>query len=663
MFRTALHLGALALAALSASSALAEPIEWTVVNRYRLFDAATTSRPAVTTLLETLAANRAQGRPLAESYASILQTLHGSQAADLRASNWSATSRTYDADYLYPEKYQIEARLIEAVPGACIWRVDGVAVATEPCTETVALELAAGALGDGWGARGDVEVLRENATPVRQTIVLRDLLIVAMGDSFISGEGNPDVPADLSRLEPSRARRTVNWPGDLDPAIHDVDIAEWWDEPCHRTLLSWPVTTTLVWAAEDAHRAVTLVHTGCSGAKVQDGLRGRQPDLPGCPEGGLPLRNCAADRKETRSQLDQTAALIGDRGRPIDRVLLSIGGNDIGFVGVIAFAMVPPNGYVLPDSIVGPIGREAGVVCPDREVHNLLLTACGNRPTAADRLADVLPAAYSALKNDLVAMGVTPDKVVQTSYPDILHDEGGGFCQHAWTSDFLDEWSGDPGLAARQRAYAASHPAAVVPAGFEATQATIEPLFRGVKRWAWQFDADPGFSCKAELPTPSRDLYRDGSDVCGAFRTWTGLNRAVAENGARSPGWAIVSGHLEETNGHGWCRGDERYPLDLVVAGRRPLDLRFWDRPYDRWVFDRDGNDRTPGLDAAALAGPGAYDPYDFDQPRWFRTSVDSFRTQFGGPRRLIQGTFHPTFRTHIAYAQAVLNESPPLPR
>lgn len=656
MMRLTGSIGLLASMLLAATVATAEPIQWKVLNRFRLFDQATTSHTGVDTLLARLEASHAAGRPLVDNYGAMLGVLSGATAADLRASNWSGTRRTYDPAYVYPGSYRIEAKLAAPIDGVCRWHVDGVEQVAADCRADVVLAIPAGALEDGWGGRAEIQVLHEDSTPLNQRIVLRDLLVVAMGDSFISGEGNPDVPADLTRLAPTRERRLVSWPLSLDPDTDDLKVAEWWDEPCHRSLLSWPVTTTLAWAAEDSRRAITLVHVGCSGAEIRDGLLGGQSGLPGCPDNPNPRRHCPLENRDGPSQITQVRRLLGYGGRPIDRVLLSIGGNDIGFVGVIAFSLLPPEGYRLPDGVVRPLGAAAGVVCPDQEVAPHLRAACGSRPTAQSRLADTLPSGYSALAAALESLGVTPDKVIQTQYPDILHRTAeGDFCQHAWPASMT--WN-DPDILGRQQAFARAHPELVVPAGFEVTQTTIPWYARGNQRWAWQFELEPGYRCGS---TTDAGRFREGSDVCGAFRTWIRLNEAVLSN-QEIHGWTVIEDHVRATSGHGWCRANARFPLDMPVAGKEGRTRKPW-VPYDRWIFDRAFSDRTVDLDLAALAGPGAYDPYDIDQPRWFRTSVDSFRTQYGGPGRIIQGSVHPTFRAHIAYAQAVVDQSPPLPR
>jgi hypothetical protein len=415
----------------------------------------------------------------------------------------------------------------------------------------------------------------------------------------------------------------------------------------------------LAHAAQDRHRAVTLVHLGCSGATVPEGLIGPQVGLPGCPEGLDDLRTCPPGRGEGRSQFSQLRRLLGSTPqRRIDKVLLSIGGNDIGFVGVIAFGLLPPNGYVAPDALAGGLASgEGGVVCPDHNVIGNLERLCHGR-TAWDRFAD-LPPAYARVSEELTRLGVSGAQVYQTQYPDILHAEDKDrFCHHTWRqSNILAEF-GNPSSAAAQP-YLDDHRDniwRVVPAGFEVTQTTVPWLFRGWKKWSFQYEVAPGFKCDPETVVTRGERY-DQSDVCASYRVWVRLNRAVAENGAPGRGWTIVDSHVEATTGHGWCLSDDRYPLDLPIAFP---DADTGD--FTTWGFGRAAADRTPILDMAQRRGPAEYDPYDPGQQRWFRTSNDSFRTQYGGPARLIQGTVHPTFRAHVAYAQAVLAKAFPVP-
>ena len=65
-------------------------------------------------------------------------------------------------------------------------------VVTQPCSEAAHFDIPYPA-----GSTVSVEIGgREVAT---EKVVVKDLLVVGMGDSFASGEGNPDVPVRFSR--------------------------------------------------------------------------------------------------------------------------------------------------------------------------------------------------------------------------------------------------------------------------------------------------------------------------------------------------------------------------------------------------------------------------------------------------------------------------------
>jgi lysophospholipase L1-like esterase len=133
-----------------------------------------------------------------------------------------------------------------------------------------------------------------------QTVVVQDLLIVAIGDSIASGEGNP-------------IRRSA-----IDPL--------WQDPRCHRSALAGTAQ-----AAEHIERAngrssVTFVHLACSGATVKKGLTGGYKGAK---------RRLLQRPRLLPAQLDELRAIAANR--EVDAVLLSVGGNDIGFSDIVKF--------------------------------------------------------------------------------------------------------------------------------------------------------------------------------------------------------------------------------------------------------------------------------------------------------------------------------------
>jgi len=134
-------------------------------------------------------------------------------------------------------------------------------------------------------------------------VVVEDLLIVAVGDSYASGEGNPERPLAAGADEALWA----DSPGDT--------AAEAAHAAAHRSTVSWPALAALALERADPGTSVTFISLAASGARVGLGLLEAQ-----WGDGGP-------------GQLAQVAALIG--GRPIDALLMSIGGNDIGFPRIV----------------------------------------------------------------------------------------------------------------------------------------------------------------------------------------------------------------------------------------------------------------------------------------------------------------------------------------
>ena len=142
------------------------------------------------------------------------------------------------------------------------------------------------------------------STSSTQTIDLRDYLIVSLGDSYASGEGNPEVPGTY----------TIAFP------------------PCRQAgkvqLMTPCVQAALSLEREDPHSTVTFVSLACSGATIEEGLLGRQVNRP-------------SDRP---SQVDALTGLLcppaatcagPDEQRRVDALVISIGGNDIGFSDIV----------------------------------------------------------------------------------------------------------------------------------------------------------------------------------------------------------------------------------------------------------------------------------------------------------------------------------------
>lgn len=121
---------------------------------------------------------------------------------------------------------------------------------------------------------------------------VKDYLIVVMGDSFASGEGNPDVKGNYN-------------------LVTDDDNATWLEPKAHRSFKGALSLIAAKIEADDPHSCVTFVNVATSGAKTSHGLLFQQhPDW------------------QIKGQIEEVKDYI--RGRKIHMILLSIGLNDFG---------------------------------------------------------------------------------------------------------------------------------------------------------------------------------------------------------------------------------------------------------------------------------------------------------------------------------------------
>ena len=199
-----------------------------------------------------------------------------------------------------------------------------------------------------------LEILFSDETTVRNTKIfrLKDSLIVSIGDSYASGEGNPDVPGRPAGFDPS-----FSW-GDLFPPLALWELTtEFWDWATDRLMENYPTFAKLVedldddidmdpepvWLEPKAHRSMYSSHTMAakmiqesignyvtylsfarSGAEISDLLG------PKLNENGQPH----PDNWINMGQIEEISNAVGNR--EIDALIISISGNDVGFSGSVS---------------------------------------------------------------------------------------------------------------------------------------------------------------------------------------------------------------------------------------------------------------------------------------------------------------------------------------
>lgn len=317
---------------------------------------------------------------------------------------------------------------------------------------------------------------------VDPNVVVEDVLVVAMGDSFASGESNPDRPVVFSagremvydpvntrddvatrsmrapvygvaaapdatnpkalpkRLMEDEAKGLIFRPTSAEfQAAFDRSRAQWLSADCHRSQYGYPFRVGLQLALENRHRAVSFVSLACSGSDTVEGLFG-----PREPREQTTGPNA---QKTVVPQLDQLTELIcrpgaprsrdvtytlpsysfgstaissqtftkfwcppESRKRPIDLVLLSIGGNDVGFGALVAYGITESAADLAP--IAGLVGRTLRF-----------------EPPVARAYLDVLDRRMKAVKDAFVdGFGIDPSTVLHNAYEPVEFDETGRVC-------------------------------------------------------------------------------------------------------------------------------------------------------------------------------------------------------------------------------------------
>lgn len=156
---------------------------------------------------------------------------------------------------------------------------------------------------------------------VREDILVNNLLIVSIGDSYASGEGNPEIDAKWQMSDigvPEYLVEQATW-ADAGLAVQSNRVGYQHAE-AHRSSYSAPAQAAMKLEAEDPHTSVSFISLAATGATI-DNLIFKTHD--GAQE----------YHAELLPQLQELKTIIGDR--EIDVLTVSIGGNDIGFSGIV----------------------------------------------------------------------------------------------------------------------------------------------------------------------------------------------------------------------------------------------------------------------------------------------------------------------------------------
>ena len=305
--------------------------------------------------------------------------------------------------------------------------------------------------------------------------------ILGFGDSFSSGEGNPDHAAiGTSKITDRLVKGfDILSKGEMSDK-HFADGAKWWDATCHRSLLAWQSMYALQRAVTNEHEVVRFASYTCSGAEVYDGFFRAQLNPPVVNEsdrvknyrdrdGGNYLNSIGTPREEkpnaipalNKSQLNAAIDLLcpgrvtrnagkfnggneikalkertyygavkydicSDNLRPVDEVMISFGGNDFGFSGVVKWGLIPREVYEseLADSknsVVKAIGISDKIMRKNM-LASLRALSRVIKPSDADKVANRhMTRIYEDLGEAISKqLNIEPGKVYAMLYPNPL---------------------------------------------------------------------------------------------------------------------------------------------------------------------------------------------------------------------------------------------------
>jgi lysophospholipase L1-like esterase len=274
---------------------------------------------------------------------------------------------------------------------------------------------------------------------IERSVSVRDILIVSLGDSYSSGEGNPErvqglslpfyfpsdtIPylqhSDLNQTLPAVAftavagfltqKSTALWADGADgyygPTPFGLNMTND-NRQSHRSTVAATAQYALDLERSDPHTSVTFVHVSQSGATTQTAI------------GAVPAFGQEDPTYRLTAQTKLIQAIVGTR--PIDQLFVSLGGNDVGFttlaqglvVSNIDLTDVLGNATSFAPNAVKRVLKKADAVIAASTPLNLVLDLF-------KALAAGLPTDYASVQAALNASGVVSRTTFITEYPDPL---------------------------------------------------------------------------------------------------------------------------------------------------------------------------------------------------------------------------------------------------
>ena len=342
---------------------------------------------------------------------------------------WRAVTKDYDPAYIYPDTWPMNfygCQTVDDFEGGGTnsyqWEIDGTIQSVRNCYFTYDF-----ATQGTYAVTMTVTSSDGTSVSFPQEVYIKDYLIVAIGDSLASGEGNPDIPMPRN---------------DWGIPIGDP---EWQDKRCHRSANAYPSRAAMAIEYADPHTSVTFISFACSGAAIMTpvwdpyGLQWGWPPLNLDPDPskyrGLgilgPYIGMETDDYNIAtfipSQIDQLQASLtppeGKSQRQFDSLIVSAGGNDLHFGNIAMTCLFQDNCY--PNATI--------FETPNLAFNMSTLIWRALTPAALNGAPTSLPDSFTALAAAIEGLNPQPADVYLTQYADqtrgdIPSDPSARFC-------------------------------------------------------------------------------------------------------------------------------------------------------------------------------------------------------------------------------------------
>lgn len=562
----------------------------------------------------------------------------------------------------------VQVRLSVEEGGPCTWMVGNRNIDSDDCAvETLARIPLSGTT---------IAVIGQSFRSLSAALEPDHTVIVAIGDSYASGQGNPDVPTEWDPgFEPYENStlwvgferfREKRWSHRDNAVPVRRNSPAWLDDRCSRSFFSFQTLTALSIASRNKHAFVSYLHYACSGAEIFDGLLSPQyisglnnermqinaairdlcageprEEIDYTPEilGGLTLSEIPRANQVFKNALTRHNVLLCPEAafRSPDLVHISIGGNDIGFEGIVRYYLVPTEyrafGRTLSSALLPDVCPRKGnqqnrdrFTDPKRHcdkkfeelgynAYELINGSSGRhtgKPLAS--LDSLLKTLFRVVDRGFRFEGDQP-RILYQNYPDPLRVIPGR--KHEYREANLTSFDGHVFWG-------------------ETTDTPYQgSAWNGLKSLATALGYDGRdliASWKFSLLTSEAPLlHRQFEEARIAIR------RTVSEyNASAARPVQFVDATSDAFWGHGWWRGTQRtFPsMAHSVTSVAPWPPHEW-RPY---AYEADGRAVRTGNDSVLTQSPR---PDDMD----------------GGARAGYRGTAHPNLLGHALIADTILRE------